>query len=96
MAKEGGPPSFRGVFIRAPGILEVGPDVQVLAEVPLPSNKPAKNDAASESLEVNPLTVCTYCPNYTLVALDTQLILTTFTQRYNRLKQELRTRLLLL
>ncbi|XP_047330981.1 LOW QUALITY PROTEIN: probable pyridoxal 5'-phosphate synthase subunit PDX2 [Impatiens glandulifera] len=32
--KEGGPPTFRGVFIRAPGVLEVGPDVQVLADYP--------------------------------------------------------------
>ncbi|XP_047942438.1 probable pyridoxal 5'-phosphate synthase subunit PDX2 isoform X2 [Salvia hispanica] len=54
VAKEGGPPSFRGVFIRAPGILEVGPEVQVLAEVLHPSDRPAKRDA-SESLEVNPL-----------------------------------------
>lgn len=53
VATEGGPPSFRGVFIRAPGILEVGPDVQVLAEVLLPSDQPSKNDAASENLEVN-------------------------------------------
>ncbi|XP_047942437.1 probable pyridoxal 5'-phosphate synthase subunit PDX2 isoform X1 [Salvia hispanica] len=50
VAKEGGPPSFRGVFIRAPGILEVGPEVQVLAEVLHPSDRPAKRDA-SESLE---------------------------------------------
>lgn len=53
VAKEGGPPSFRGVFIRAPGILEVGPEVQVLAEVQLPSDKPTKSDPAAESLEVN-------------------------------------------
>lgn len=57
MAKEGGPPSFRGVFIRAPGILEVGPEVQVLAEVLLPSDKTAKSDPAVECLEVN----FTYC-----------------------------------
>lgn len=57
MAEEGGPPSFRGVFIRAPGILEVGPDVQVLAEVPLPSDSPTKNDVASENFEVNPLSI---------------------------------------
>lgn len=55
MAKEGGPPSFRGVFIRAPGIMEVGPNVQVLAEVILPSDKPVKSGAASETLEVSPL-----------------------------------------
>ncbi|KAF5447175.1 hypothetical protein F2P56_032745 [Juglans regia] len=38
-SKEGGPETFRGVFIRAPAILEVGPEVQVLAECPVPSNK---------------------------------------------------------
>ncbi|EPS70278.1 hypothetical protein M569_04481, partial [Genlisea aurea] len=32
-ATEGGPPRFRGVFIRAPGILQVGPEVQVLAKL---------------------------------------------------------------
>lgn len=30
-AVEGGPPSFRAVFIRAPAILETGPSVEVLA-----------------------------------------------------------------
>lgn len=53
VAKEGGPPSFRGVFIRAPGILEVGPEVQVLAEVQLPSDKTTTSDPAAECLEVN-------------------------------------------
>ncbi|KAK4375972.1 hypothetical protein RND71_006649 [Anisodus tanguticus] len=36
-AKEGGPPSCRAVFIRAPAIIEVGPDVEVLADVPVSS-----------------------------------------------------------
>ncbi|KAK9664018.1 hypothetical protein RND81_14G014200 [Saponaria officinalis] len=36
--KEGGPESFRCVFIRAPAIVEVGPEVEVLAEVPIPSD----------------------------------------------------------
>ncbi|XP_038970543.1 probable pyridoxal 5'-phosphate synthase subunit PDX2 [Phoenix dactylifera] len=36
--KEGGPDSFRGVFIRAPAILEAGPDVEVLADCPVPSD----------------------------------------------------------
>ncbi|EHA8589929.1 putative pyridoxal 5'-phosphate synthase subunit PDX2 [Cocos nucifera] len=36
--KEGGPDSCRGVFIRAPAILEVGPDVEVLADCPVPSD----------------------------------------------------------
>ncbi|KAL4381624.1 hypothetical protein AHAS_Ahas04G0152100 [Arachis hypogaea] len=37
-SKEGGPETFRGVFIRAPAILEAGPEVQVLADYPVPSN----------------------------------------------------------
>lgn len=51
-AKEGGPPIFRGVFIRAPGILEIGPEVEVLAEVPAPPNGAAKSSSAVETLEV--------------------------------------------
>ncbi|PHT35167.1 putative pyridoxal 5'-phosphate synthase subunit PDX2 [Capsicum baccatum] len=35
VAKEGGPPCFRAVFIRAPAILDVGPDVEVLADIPV-------------------------------------------------------------
>ncbi|KAI3511768.1 hypothetical protein L1887_18926 [Cichorium endivia] len=38
-AKEGGPPSFRAVFIRAPAILEVGPDVEVLASISIRSTQ---------------------------------------------------------
>ncbi|KAK6163308.1 hypothetical protein DH2020_000172 [Rehmannia glutinosa] len=53
VAKEGGPPSFHGVFIRAPGILEVGPEVEVLAEVPAPSGQTTKSDPADESVEEN-------------------------------------------
>ncbi|WOL08889.1 putative pyridoxal 5'-phosphate synthase [Canna indica] len=34
--EEGGPNGFRGVFIRAPAILEVGPGVEVLADCPVP------------------------------------------------------------
>lgn len=49
---EGGPPSFRGVFIRAPAILEVGPEVEVLAEVPLPSDKLINSDISKDSQEV--------------------------------------------
>ncbi|KAL6508820.1 Pyridoxal biosynthesis protein pdx2 [Orobanche hederae] len=51
VAREGGPPSFAGVFIRAPGILEVGPEVQVLAEVSDPSDKTTKSDPSGETLE---------------------------------------------
>ena len=37
-SKEGGPETFPGVFIRAPAILEVGPEVHVLADYPVPSD----------------------------------------------------------
>lgn len=50
-AKEGGPELYRGVFIRAPAILEVGPDVQVLAEYPLPSTKELVSNSAFETQE---------------------------------------------
>jgi glutamine amidotransferase PdxT len=38
VSEEGGPSSFRAVFIRAPAITEAGPSVEVLAEYKLPSN----------------------------------------------------------
>ncbi|GFQ04069.1 pyridoxal biosynthesis protein pdx2 [Phtheirospermum japonicum] len=53
VAKEGGPSNFLGVFIRAPGILEVGPQVQVLAQVSAPNDQKTKSDAAGESIEEN-------------------------------------------
>ncbi|KAF5744695.1 pyridoxal 5'-phosphate synthase subunit PDX2 [Tripterygium wilfordii] len=37
-SKEGGPETFRAVFIRAPAVIEAGPGVEVLAEYPVPSN----------------------------------------------------------
>lgn len=52
-ATEGGPPSFRGVFIRAPAILEVGPEVEVLADFPVPSDKIISSVPAVETQEVN-------------------------------------------
>lgn len=39
--KEGGSNICRGVFIRAPAILEVGPDVEVLADCPVPAGRPS-------------------------------------------------------
>lgn len=51
---EGGPPGFRGVFIRAPAILDVGPEVEILAEVPLPSDKHIIPDMGKDSQEENP------------------------------------------
>lgn len=52
--KEGGPSNFRAVFIRAPAILEVGPEVEVLAEVPVLSGKLKNLDMAEDSQEENP------------------------------------------
>ncbi|XP_010929443.1 probable pyridoxal 5'-phosphate synthase subunit PDX2 [Elaeis guineensis] len=46
--KEGGPDSFRGVFIRAPAILEAGPDVEVLADCPVPSDNARTTIPAAE------------------------------------------------
>lgn len=51
-AKEGGPETFRGMFIRAPAILEVGLEVEVLAEFPVQSNKLFDADSPVESQKV--------------------------------------------
>lgn len=51
-AKEGGPTNFRGVFIRAPAILEVGPEVQVLAEYPVTHHKSNENNESVEKVAV--------------------------------------------
>ncbi|KAM7496719.1 hypothetical protein LguiA_021133 [Lonicera macranthoides] len=50
-AKEGGSPSFRGVFIRAPAIIEVGPEVEVLADIPVASEVNINSGSAHESQE---------------------------------------------
>lgn len=52
-AKEGGPETFRGVFIRAPAILEVGPKVEVLADYPVPSGKFLDSISALEAPQEN-------------------------------------------
>ncbi|GAV66385.1 SNO domain-containing protein [Cephalotus follicularis] len=52
-SKEGGPETFRGVFIRAPAVLEVGPEVEVLAMYPVPSNKVLYSSPAVEIQEEN-------------------------------------------
>ncbi|KAM7280529.1 hypothetical protein ACFE04_007663 [Oxalis oulophora] len=52
-SKEGGPETFRGVFIRAPAILEVGPDVEVLADYPVPVNKVLYSSPGVEIQEEN-------------------------------------------
>ncbi|MBA0745106.1 hypothetical protein Gogos_007696 [Gossypium gossypioides] len=51
-SQEGGPETFRGVFIRAPAVLEVGPEVEVLADYPIPSNKVLYSSSAVEIQEV--------------------------------------------
>ena len=52
-SKEGGPETFRGIFIRAPAILEAGPEVQVLADYPVPSNKFLDSDSFIEDKKEN-------------------------------------------
>ncbi|XP_010253632.1 PREDICTED: probable pyridoxal 5'-phosphate synthase subunit PDX2 [Nelumbo nucifera] len=51
-AKEGGPQSSRGVFIRAPAILEAGPEVEVLADYPIPSKKLTDSKSVTGNQEV--------------------------------------------
>ncbi|KAF7825549.1 putative pyridoxal 5'-phosphate synthase subunit PDX2 [Senna tora] len=51
-SKEGGPETFRGIFIRAPAILEVGPEVQILAEYPVPSERLLGSDSAAKGHKV--------------------------------------------
>lgn len=51
-SKEGGPETFHGVFIRAPAILEVGPEVEVLVDYPVPSNKVLYSSSTVEIQEV--------------------------------------------
>jgi glutamine amidotransferase PdxT len=50
--KEGGSDICRGVFIRAPAILEVGPDVEILADCPVPSDRPSITITSVEGAEV--------------------------------------------
>ncbi|KAK4268616.1 hypothetical protein QN277_025240 [Acacia crassicarpa] len=52
-SKEGGPETFRGIFIRAPAILEVGPEVQVLADFPVPSKRLLGSDPSLEDQKEN-------------------------------------------
>lgn len=52
VAKEGGPSTFRGVFIRAPAILEAGSEVEVLADFPVISNTKTREKHAAEEQEV--------------------------------------------
>ncbi|KAK9125954.1 hypothetical protein Scep_014800 [Stephania cephalantha] len=52
VAQEGGPETFRGVFIRAPAVVEVGPEVQVLAECRvMPSPNQTNQETVSEKFQ---------------------------------------------
>ncbi|KAF2300593.1 hypothetical protein GH714_014225 [Hevea brasiliensis] len=53
VSKEGGPETFRGVFIRAPAVLEVGPGVEVLAEYPVSSTSVLYSSSAVQIQEEN-------------------------------------------
>ncbi|XP_057997773.1 probable pyridoxal 5'-phosphate synthase subunit PDX2 isoform X2 [Hevea brasiliensis] len=55
VSKEGGPETFRGVFIRAPAVLEVGPGVEVLAEYPVSSTSVLYSSSAVQIQEENAL-----------------------------------------
>ncbi|KAJ4848914.1 Pyridoxal biosynthesis protein pdx2 [Turnera subulata] len=55
VSKEGGPETFRGVFIRAPAVLDVGPGVEVLAEYPVPSTNVLFSSSAVQIQEENPV-----------------------------------------
>lgn len=50
--KEGGTDTCRGVFIRAPAIIEVGPNVEVIANCPLSSDRPKVMIPAVDGQEV--------------------------------------------
>ncbi|WVZ78019.1 hypothetical protein U9M48_025799 [Paspalum notatum var. saurae] len=49
--KEGGNDTCRGVFIRAPAILEVGSDVEILADCPIPADGPKVIISSGEDAE---------------------------------------------
>jgi 5'-phosphate synthase pdxT subunit len=50
--KEGGNETCRGVFIRAPAILEAGSDVEILAYCPVPADRPSITISSGEGEEV--------------------------------------------
>ncbi|XP_051183147.1 probable pyridoxal 5'-phosphate synthase subunit PDX2 isoform X2 [Lolium perenne] len=50
--KEGGSPTCRGVFIRAPAILDVGSDVEILADCPVPAGTPSITITSGEGVEL--------------------------------------------
>lgn len=63
VAEDGGPPSFRAVFIRAPAILDVGPDVEVLSDIPLSAIETLNSNPAIQKEEVYFVLLSIQCPN---------------------------------
>ncbi|CAI0407964.1 unnamed protein product [Linum tenue] len=53
VSQEGGQETYRGVFIRAPAVLEVGPGVEVLAEYHVPSANVLYSSSAVQIQEEN-------------------------------------------
>ena len=70
--KEGGPPGFRGVFIRAPAILEVGSEVEILAEVPVP-DKLKTSEVIKESQKVSPCNLFLLMLNIILSLIEAEM-----------------------
>lgn len=57
-SEEGGLETFRGVFIRAPAILEVGPEVKILADIPVPSKRLSISDLSLKDQKVSNFVYC--------------------------------------
>ena len=53
VSKEGGRETFFWIFIRAPTILEAEPEVQVLADYPVPSSKLLSSDSSIEDQKIS-------------------------------------------
>jgi 5'-phosphate synthase pdxT subunit len=66
--KEGGNETCRGVFIRAPAILEVGPDVEILADCPVPADRPSITISFGEGTEVCILLFFYYIYNTAIIS----------------------------
>ncbi|RZC76416.1 hypothetical protein C5167_000502 [Papaver somniferum] len=78
-AQEGGLPSFRGVFIRAPAIVEAGPGVEVLAACPVSlKTTSSKSDADTQELSFSVIHIShstviiafRNCASYLMIPVD--------------------------
>ncbi|PON62321.1 Pyridoxal 5'-phosphate synthase subunit [Parasponia andersonii] len=72
-SKEGGPETFRGVFIRAPAILEVGPEVQVLADYHVSSDKESDSSEEGNTTSVKRVIVAVRQGNLLATAFHPEL-----------------------